>query len=106
MDGFKTDSTKPVFVLAATNYDVEPGGSRSLDPALLRRFDRRIYVDLPNKEERKRYIEMKAAKNGIIVISPEQIDNIAMRSTGMSLAELESVFEMALRSAIRSESGA
>ncbi len=106
MDGFKTDTSKPVFVLAATNYDVEPGGSRSLDAALLRRFDRRIYIDLPNKAERKRYIEMKMSQNSIIQISAEQIENIAIRSTGMSLAELESIFEMALRTAIRSNDNA
>lgn len=105
MDGFNTDTSKPVFVLAATNFDVEPGGKKSLDPALLRRFDRRIYIDLPSKEGRKRYIEKKAEKNSMVQLSPEQIDNIALRSTGMSLAELESVFEMALRNAIRSESG-
>ena len=101
MDGFKSDTSKPVFVLAATNYDVDPGSGKSLDPALLRRFDRRIYVDLPNKEERKRYLEFKISKNGTVNLSDDQIDNIAMRSTGMSLAELESVFEMALRNAIR-----
>lgn len=102
MDGFKTDTTKPVFVLAATNYEVEQGtGKKTLDPALLRRFDRRIYVDLPNKDERKRYLKMKIGKSKNVALSDEQIDNIALRSTGMSLAELESVFEMALRNAIR-----
>ena len=105
MDGFNTDTSKPVFVLATTNYGVDSERGKSLDAALLRRFDRRIYVDLPNKEERKRYIEMKLSKNASVKLSQEQIENIAMRSTGMSLAELESIFEMALRSAIRSESG-
>ena len=105
MDGFNTDTTKPVFVLAATNYGVEPGRGKSLDAALLRRFDRRIYIDLPNKEERKRYIEMKLANSSSVELSSDQVENIALRSTGMSLAELESVFEMALRSAIRSQNG-
>ncbi len=105
MDGFSTDASKPVFVLAATNYEVEQGRGRSLDPALLRRFDRRIYVDLPTKDERKRFLNMKADKNRLISLSSEQIENIAVRSTGMSLAELDSVYEMALRNAIRSEDG-
>ncbi len=103
MDGFRTDNTKPVFVLAATNYEVEQGNSRSLDPALLRRFDRRIYVDLPTKEERKRFLHMKADGQSMITLSEEQIENIAVRSTGMSLAELDSVFEMALRNALCTE---
>ena len=59
MDGFNVDSTKPVFVLAATNFDVAPGSPRSLDQALVRRFDRRIYVDLPTDEERKQFMLRK-----------------------------------------------
>ena len=105
MDGFNTDTSKPVFVLAATNYGVDSKKGKSLDAALLRRFDRRIYVDLPNKDERKRYLEMKLSKHSSVKLSQDQLDNIAMRSTGMSLAQLESIFEMALRSAIRSEAG-
>ena len=62
MDGFNVDTERPVFVLAATNYEVEQGTSRSLDPALLRRFDRRIYVELPNKEERIQFINYKINK--------------------------------------------
>ncbi|MBE6688278.1 MAG: AAA family ATPase [Ruminococcaceae bacterium] len=101
MDGFKNDVTKPVFVLAATNFDVEPGSPKSLDGALMRRFDRRVYIDLPNKQERIRYMRLKASENPIYTISEEKIENIAVRSTGMSLAALESVFEMSLRTAIR-----
>ncbi len=104
MDGFNTDnSVKPVFVLAATNYEVEPGKGKSLDPALLRRFDRRIYVDLPTKDERKRFMKMKAENNKMVSVSDEQIDNIAIRSTGMSLAELDSIYEMAIRNAVCTE---
>lgn len=101
MDGFVNDPSKPVFVLAATNFDVEPGSDKSLDPALMRRFDRRIYIDRPNKDERIRFLKMKIEKNVALQISEEEIGNIAMRSTGMSLAQLDSVVELALRSAIR-----
>ena len=101
MDGFKNDTTKPVFVLAATNFDVVPGTDKSLDPALMRRFDRRVYIDLPTKEERIRYIRLKLAEKTAFELSEEKISNIAIRSTGMSLAELESVIELSLRTAIR-----
>lgn len=101
MDGFVNDPSKPVFVLAATNFDVEPGRDKSLDPALMRRFDRRVYIDLPNKEDRIRFLKMKIKKNHALDITDAQIDNISMRATGMSLAELDSVVELALRSAIR-----
>ena len=101
MDGFKSDPGKPVFVLAATNFDVEPGGPKSLDPALMRRFDRRVYIDLPNREDRIKYMRMKLAANPTYAVSEEKIANLAVRSTGMSLAELESVLELSLRTAIR-----
>ncbi len=101
MDGFVNDTSKPVFVLAATNFDVEPGGAKSLDPALMRRFDRRVYIELPGKEDRIKFLNMKIQKNPAFDISKDEIDNIAMRSTGMSLAELDSAMELALRSAIR-----
>lgn len=101
MDGFVSDSSKPVFVLAATNFDVEPGGDKSLDQALMRRFDRRVYIDLPDKADRIRFLKKKIDKNKALNISEAQIENIAMRAVGMSLAQLDSVVELALRSAIR-----
>ncbi len=101
MDGFASDPSKPVFVLAATNFNVEPGTEKSLDAALMRRFDRRVYIDLPSKEDRIKFLKMKCEKNRAIQLTDAQIDNIAVRSTGMSLAELDSVSELALRSAIR-----
>ncbi|MBQ7088274.1 MAG: AAA family ATPase [Clostridia bacterium] len=104
MDGFNTDPSKPVFVLAATNFDVKPGSEKSLDGALLRRFDNRIYVDLPNKEERVRFLNKKIVGNKAFAISPQEIESLSLRSAGMSLAELDSVMELALRSAIRQRS--
>jgi len=101
MDGFASDPTKPVFVLAATNFEVEAGSRKSLDPALMRRFDRRLYIDLPRKADRIRFLQLKREKNAALDISNGQIENIALRATGMSLADLDSVVELALRSAIR-----
>ncbi len=106
MDGFKSNPDRPVFVLAATNYSPEAKpGEKSLDPALLRRFDRRILVDLPVKEERRQYVELLQKKNRNVRLSAEEIDSIVLRSIGMSLAELESVMELALRNAFRKEDG-
>ncbi len=101
MDGFSTDPSKPVFVLAATNFEVEQGTARSLDPALLRRFDRNVYIGLPGKEERMTFLRGKLAKNPALAISDHALESIAMRSASMSLANLDSVVELALRSAIR-----
>ena len=101
MDGFKSHPDRPIFVLAATNIGVDGSDRKQLDPALLRRFDRRIMVDLPNKAEREQFIRMQAAKNANIKVSDSQISNIAMRSTGMSLADLASIMEMALRDSLK-----
>ncbi len=101
MDGFTKDNSKPVFVLAATNFEVEPGSAKSLDPALLRRFDRRIFIDLPRKEDRMKFIKKKIEENHVFDISQNQLDTIVTRSTGMSLADLDSAMELAIRSAIR-----
>jgi ATP-dependent Zn protease len=101
MDGFKTQANKPVFLLAATNYSVDPTEGKSIDPALLRRFDRRIMVDLPNKAERLEFIQKKIAKHKNVKVSEEQLDNIAIRSANMSLADIDSVIELALRNCIK-----
>lgn len=101
MDGFKNDPSRPVFVLAATNFDVESGHEKSLDPALMRRFDRRVYIDLPNREDRLQFIRLKLESHSAFEISEKMVESIAIRSTGMSLAALDSAFELALRSAIR-----
>ncbi len=104
MDGFLgSDSSKPVFVLAATNYGVggESGGIDSLDKALLRRFDNKIYVNLPNESERERYILQMLAGKNITTVSKDVVHNIAERTTGQSLAILQNVFELAFRNAVK-----
>ena len=102
MDGFKSQPDKPVFVLVATNYGVD-GRGNSIDPAVVRRFDRKIYVDLPNKSERIQYIKLQVQRHKNVVLNDAQIDGIATRAIGMSLADIESIFELALRNAIRTD---
>ena len=104
MDGFKTDSTRPVFVLAATNIPPDKEQGVGLDPALVRRFDRRLFIDLPDKDERLLFIRKKVEKMPNSKISEPMMNNIASRSVRMSLAELDSVFELAMRNVIKSDS--
>lgn len=101
MDGFKTNPAKPVFVLAATNFEVEEGSAKSLDQALMRRFDRRIYIGLPSKESREEHLRAKISKNPLFEISDNTIMNIVTRSMGKSLANLDSILNLALRTALR-----
>ncbi|HSI20775.1 MAG TPA: ATP-dependent zinc metalloprotease FtsH [Verrucomicrobiae bacterium] len=96
MDGFETDAG--VIVMAATNRpDV-------LDPALLRpgRFDRRVVVDLPTRDERievlKVYADKKPLAKGI------NLDAIANQTAGLSPADLKNVMnEAAILSARRDQ---
>ncbi len=83
MDGFGTESN--VIVMAATNRaDV-------LDKALMRagRFDRRIYVDLPDLNERKEIFEvhLKALKLGDDI----EVDFLAKQTPGFSGADIANV---------------
>ena len=103
MDGFSVDPKRPVFVLAATNFEVEEGksGMGVIDPALSRRFDCKVLVDLPNEDEREAFIRMALSKIKIHSISDEMVKRIASRSVGMSPSWLSSVMEMANRIAIK-----
>ena len=104
MDGFVFDPLHPVFVLAATNYPLDKekaGGKAVIDSALLRRFDNKIYVDLPNQEERKEYLNRKLALVKDAQVTDEAIENVAVRTTGESLSNLENVLSLAGRKAQR-----
>ena len=102
MDGFASNPSKPVFVLAATNLDADasPDSGRAPDSALIRRFDRRIYVGLPNREDRIRFFHLRFEENKAFQVSRHTVESLAVRSTGMSLAELSSALDFSLRTAI------
>ena len=83
MDGFGTNTN--VIVIAATNRaDV-------LDKALMRagRFDRQIYVDLPDLNERKEIFEVHLKP--IKVIKTLDIDFLAKQTPGFSGADIANV---------------
>ncbi|MCG1035600.1 ATP-dependent zinc metalloprotease FtsH [Polaribacter sargassicola] len=80
MDGFGTDTN--VIVLAATNRaDV-------LDSALMRagRFDRQIYVDLPNINERKEIFEVHI--KSLKLADDVKIEFLAQQTPGFSGADI------------------
>ena len=99
MDGFATDDRHPVFILAATNYDVSGEGPRVLDPAFVRRFDRKIYVDLPDTDERYALLKATLERHGVDLGADHDaiLKNLADRSSGMSNADLTTVIDMFLR---------
>lgn len=109
MDGFTGPSPdRPLFVLAATNFKVEAEdqqsperSSRTLDPALVRRFSRTILVDLPDTAARKKYLVMRLGEAKGAKVSESALDLLAEKSVGMSIANLEQLLETAGRSALK-----
>ncbi len=91
MDGFVTDEKRPVFILAATNYDLDGDSGRVLDPAFVRRFDSKILIPLPDTDDRYEFLSKYLKKHGIhFGEDHEQIlRNMAKRTGGMSNADLE-----------------
>ena len=104
MDGFKTTQKKPILVMAATNLGGNNGNTGALDPALVRRFDRSICIDLPDKAGRTKLLHILCHKNPILKISESMVESLAERSVGMSPALLEGAVNAAVREAIRSDS--
>ena len=103
MDGFSVDPRRPVFVLGATNFEVEEGkgGIGVLDPALVRRFDRRVLVDLPDAKDREELLRLLLSKGTSNKVSKDMIRRTAERAIGMSPANLTSVVDLAGRMAVK-----
>lgn len=95
MDGF--EPTEKVIVMAATNRpDV-------LDPALLRpgRFDRRVTIDLPDRDDRKEILKIHARKKPLQ--EDVNLEVIAQRTPGFSGADLYSLMNEGAILAAREE---
>ncbi|MBE6943670.1 MAG: AAA family ATPase [Ruminococcaceae bacterium] len=93
MDGFVTDEKRPVFVLAATNYEIEGESGRVLDPAFVRRFDRKILIPLPDTDDRYALLEKSLKRHGIHFGEDHDkiLRNMAKRTGGMNNADLEMI---------------
>lgn len=83
MDGFEQGQN--VIVLAATNR------SDVLDPALLRpgRFDRRVNIDLPDRQDRKLILETHFKEKP--VSKSVDLDTLAAKTAGSSGADLANI---------------
>lgn len=90
MDGFSNETG--IIVIGATNRP------DMLDPALLRpgRFDRQVYIELPDMNGRREILELHAKK--IKMDKDVSLDILARGTTGFSGADLENLLnESALR---------
>ncbi len=108
MDGFSKDREHPVFVIAATNAAEKPGigGHRLyIDRALQRRFTKLIYVDLPDKDERIKYLKMRIDKlrdgeYNFNSLTEEDIEQFALHTAGYSIGDIENVIDNTISVAV------
>lgn len=93
MDGF--EKGVPVIVVAATNRP------ETLDKALMRpgRFDRQVYVDLPDMEARKKILRVHAKNKKFT--EDANLDSIASKTVNFSGADLENLLNEAAILAVK-----
>lgn len=93
MDGVGSNN-KGVLMISATNCPWD------LDPAVRRRFEKRIYIPLPDKESRKALILYKL-KDTNAKISQENINKLADKTEGFSGADISTLIRDALMQPLR-----
>lgn len=93
MQGVGNDSDG-ILVLGATNL---PWG---LDSAIRRRFERRIYIPLPDYEARRFLIENNLKKNKH-TLTKENIDEAALKSDGFSGSDMSNLVKDAVYGPVR-----
>ncbi|CEF69374.1 Spastin [Strongyloides ratti] len=85
-DGCATDKNDRVLVIAATNRPFE------LDEAIIRRFPKRIFIDLPNEDARMNFIkntlEQNRASNGLSITDLRRIARATDMYTNADLIAL------------------
>lgn len=95
LDGFKTKKLeKPVIVIAATN---KPW---MLDEAILSRFERRIYIPLPDKKAREEMFRLHLEKKGF-KIEGITYEELAELTEGYSGRDIRTVCQTAIMSMLR-----
>lgn len=97
MDGF--NKMEQVFVIGATNHE------NDLDKAAIRpgRFDKKIYVNLPDEDGRKEIIDFYLNK---VNLEKKNLDvtHISKMTPGFSGAEIENLVNLSIISAVSSKS--
>ncbi|CAK8576826.1 unnamed protein product [Lathyrus sativus] len=82
-DGLRSKENQRILILGATNRPFD------LDDAVIRRLPRRIYVDLPDAENRKKILRIFLAKENLY--SDFQYDELANLTEGYSGSDLKNL---------------
>lgn len=85
----KTDMHGNVIIIGATNCPWD------LDPAFLRRFQKKVYVPLPNAEERVELFRLLTEKTEIIN-NPDELEQLINISEGYSGSDISTLVQNAL----------
>ena len=94
MQGVGNDC-QDVLVLGATNLPW------ALDPAVRRRFEKRVYIPLPDIKGRMAMLKIAAKKNNIDFTS-EQMSELAELTDGYSGSDIANLINDALMAPVRS----
>jgi SpoVK/Ycf46/Vps4 family AAA+-type ATPase len=81
-DGMNKSTDELVLFIGATNLPFE------IDEAALRRFESRVYVPLPGKEDRKKMIHLFCKKPAVLGMDDDEIELLAQRTRGYSGSDL------------------
>ncbi len=86
LDGFSSNN-KNLIIIASTNY------VKQIDPAILDRFNRRIYIPLPDATAREQLFKMKLGKTGISQADLKALDftELAAVTEGFSGRDINAV---------------
>jgi vacuolar protein-sorting-associated protein 4 len=89
MDGLGNDN-EGVLILAATNLPW------SLDPAVRRRFQKRIHIPLPDMAGRKQLFQIRARGEFATELQDEDFEELARRTEGFSGSDINIAHQDAL----------
>jgi ATP-dependent Zn protease len=106
MDGFDGHDSNPVVVIGATNAGIDRENhvdGRFLDSAVVRRFTRKFFVDLPCKEDRLEYLMRSLIDKDtkLPIFTKEELETAAQMSQGLSFGYMNNAIEIAKRLAVR-----
>ena len=73
----------------------------SLDPAILRRFDKKVYIDLPTLEARIAFLNAKLSQFTSLDVPEDFVGALAVRTDGYSCSDLTVLLREAIMAPIR-----